>query len=508
MSETTVSASTELDDRTDLYPDGDPETAALPPAGSARAWWWRELRPLLLRVHFYAGLFVGPFLLVAALTGLLYTTTPQLEQLVHHDQLHVPVPASGGAATALPLSQQVSAAVAALPEGKVTAIRPAGTPDGTTRVVFAAPGVPEDYSRTVFLDPYTAQVRGILTTYGEWLPVRAWFDELHRTLHLGAVGRVYTELAASWLWVLTLSGLAIWVARRRRVRALRHTLAPRLRGAGRGRVRSWHGSVGLWAAVGLLFLSATGLTWSQFAGTNVDTLRAALHWSSPSVHTTLPAPLGLPGAPATPPASGTSLSPAELATTAERVLAAARARGLGDPVQITPASKPGRAWVVAQTQRSWPEKQDSVAVDPATGTVVDQLRFAEWPLAAKLARWGVDAHMGLLFGLASQIALAGLALGLICMIIWGYRMWWLRRPTRSSGTVGPAGGRPSGGRLTAGGPAVGPPGGTRRPGFGAVAMVGAVAIGVGVFLPVFGASLLVFLLVDALRQGRERVVAG
>ncbi|HEX4248401.1 MAG TPA: PepSY-associated TM helix domain-containing protein [Pseudonocardia sp.] len=490
MSETTVSTSSELDDRTGPRPDNGTENGtdtATPPAGSVHAWWWRDLRPLLLRVHFYAGVFVAPFVLVAAFTGLLYTTTPQLEQLVHHDQLHVPVPPSG--ATALPLSQQVSAAMAALPEGKVTAIRPAGSPDGTTRVVFDAPGVPEDYSRTVFLDPYTAQVRGILTTYGEWLPVRAWFDELHRTLHLGAVGRLYTELAASWLWVLTLSGLAIWVARRRRARALRRTLAPRLRGAGRGRVRSWHGSVGLWAAVGLLFLSATGLTWSQFAGTNVDALRSALHWSSPSVHTTLPEQAGLPAAAALP--------PAELAATAERVLAAARGQGFGDPVQITPASKPGRAWVVAQTQRSWPEKQDSVAVDPATGTVVDKLRFADWPLAAKLARWGIDAHMGLLFGLASQVALAGLALGLICMIIWGYRMWWLRRPTRS-GDVGPA-------RSAL---AAGPPGGARRPGFGAVALVGTVAIGVGVFLPVFGVSLLVFLLVDALRQGRERAGAG
>jgi hypothetical protein len=36
--------------------------------GPVRAWWWRELRPLVPRVHFYAGLFVGPFLPVAATT--------------------------------------------------------------------------------------------------------------------------------------------------------------------------------------------------------------------------------------------------------------------------------------------------------------------------------------------------------------------------------------------------------------------------------------------------------
>ena len=87
---------------------------SLPTGTTPRAWWWRELRPLLLRVHFYAGLFVGPFLLVSALTGLMYTAAPRLEQLVHHDQLHVTVPAG---AAELPLSQQITAAGAAVPEG-------------------------------------------------------------------------------------------------------------------------------------------------------------------------------------------------------------------------------------------------------------------------------------------------------------------------------------------------------------------------------------------------------
>jgi len=132
----------------------------MPTGSTVRAWWWRELRPLLLRVHFYAGLFVGPFLLIAALTGLLYTTTPQLEQLVHRDELHVSVPAG---AAVLPLSAQIAAASAALPEGslKESGHRSAGRdhPGDLQR-----PRVPEDYSRTVFIDPYTAQVRGTLTT--------------------------------------------------------------------------------------------------------------------------------------------------------------------------------------------------------------------------------------------------------------------------------------------------------------------------------------------------------
>jgi uncharacterized iron-regulated membrane protein len=291
------------------------------------------------------------------------------------------------------------------------------------------------------------------------------------------VGRLYSELAASWLWVLTLSGLGVWVARRTggaRGGAARRLLVPRVRGGGRARLRSWHGSVGLWAAVGLLFLSATGLTWSQFAGPNVTAARHALSWSTPDVGTALPSAAAAP-------AGGQEL--AVLPGQAEPALAVARAAGLSDPVALTPPTAPGQAWVVGQTQRSWPEKQDSMSVDPATGAVLDTVRFADWPLAAKLARWGVDAHMGLLFGWVSQVALAALALGLTCLIIWGYRMWWRRRPRATRSAKGPEWEGQQ----------------RQRPTVAALLPVGAAAVLVGVFLPLLGGSLLVFLLLDAAR---------
>ncbi|EFH29036.1 integral membrane protein [Streptomyces sviceus ATCC 29083] len=110
----------------------------------------------------------------------------------------------------------------------------------------------------------------------------------------------------------------------------------------------------------------------------------------------------------------------------DKVLAAARAEGLGDPVEIVPPADASSAYVVRQVQRSWPEKQDSVAVDPANGEVTDTLRFADYPLLAKLTRWGIDLHTGVLFGLVNQIALMLLALSLVLLIVWGYRMWWQR----------------------------------------------------------------------------------
>jgi uncharacterized iron-regulated membrane protein len=51
---------------------------------------------------------------------------------------------------------------------------------------------------------------------------------------------------------------------------------------------------------------------------------------------------------------------------------------------------------------------------------------------AKLTRWGVDFHMGILFGLANQLLLIAFGLALCVLIIWGYRMWWMRRPAQSA----------------------------------------------------------------------------
>ncbi len=42
-----------------------------------------------------------------------------------------------------------------------------------------------------------------MTVYGTSgiLPLRQWIDYAHRSLLLGDSGRLYSELAASWMWV-------------------------------------------------------------------------------------------------------------------------------------------------------------------------------------------------------------------------------------------------------------------------------------------------------------------
>lgn len=100
---------------------------------------------------------------------------------------------------------------------------------------------------------------------------------------------------------------------------------------------------------------------------------------------------------------------------------------------------------------------------------------------AKLADWGIRMHMGTLFGLLNQLLLLTVAILLITIIIRGYRMWWQRRPTRSSA-------------LTVGRPPL--RGGIRRaPVLGVIALAVA-AVAVGWFLPLLGITLVAFLVLD------------
>ncbi|MFC8790513.1 PepSY-associated TM helix domain-containing protein [Streptomyces cinereoruber] len=387
---------------------------------------WSALRPLLLRLHFYAGVLVAPFLLVAALSGLLYALSFQAEKVVYAHELEVPV-----GDTTLPLSRQADAARAANPDGAVTAVWPGAEPGATTRVLMADPDAPEGTSLAVFVDPYTGDVRGQLPSYGSSgaLPLRTWIDGLHRDLHLGEFGRNYSELAASWLWVIALGGLLLWIGRRRKNR--RALFVPEGGPASRRRTLSWHGSVGLWAAAGLVLLSATGLTWSRYAGENIGTVQDGLGGATPALTATVGgAPTGHEGheGHGDGHSGGTTAQGPDVGL--DRAVEAARAAGIDSPRISVALPADGKGYVVKETDTQFPLELDSVALDPADGTVLDRLAFADYPLLAKLTRIGIDAHMGVFLGLFNQLLLAALALALVLMILWGYRMWWLRRPGR------------------------------------------------------------------------------
>ncbi|NJP99702.1 PepSY-associated TM helix domain-containing protein [Streptomyces zingiberis] len=486
-------------DGTPAGPPPSPPEGAGSPAPSPRAS-RAGLRPLVLRLHFYAGLLVAPFLLVAAVTGLLYAASYQIEKVVYADELTAPVPEGG---KPLPLDEQVRAAVEANPDGTLGSVWASPGDGTTTRVLFPNPALGESRSDAVFVDPYTAEVRGELVSYGGSgaLPVRAWISELHRHLHLGEPGRLYSELAASWLWVVALGGLVLWLRRRRATRGARGVLLPERGATGRRRTMSRHGAIGVWALPGLLFLSATGLTWSAYAGENIGVLREQLRGATPAITATVDPSAdgaaggheghgGAHGDTGHQPGAGGDVG-------LDRVVETARAEGVTEQLVITMPADENGAYVVTENDTQWPVHFDAVSVHPTTGETVDTLAFADYPVLAQLTQIGIDAHMGQTLGLFNQILLAALMVGLIALIVYGYRMWWQRRPTRGAAF---AFGRPI------------PRGAWRKAPPATLAVLLVAAVLVGWFVPLFGLGLLLFLAVDlvlgAIARSRRRRATG
>ncbi|MGH8844813.1 MAG: PepSY-associated TM helix domain-containing protein [Advenella sp.] len=377
----------------------------------------------LRRIHFYIGLFIAPFIFVAALTGTLYVLTPQLENAIYADALYV-----NPQGTARPLSEQIEAAQGhAGQQAKIYAVRPAPEASSTTRVQFADAGYGASESRAIFVDPYTLQIKGDMMVYGTSgvLPIRLWLDKAHRTLLLGDLGRNYSELAASWLWAAALGGLLLWFS----TRAARKTAKKESTFL---KNRHWHTTLGLVLFVGLIFVSVTGLTWSRWAGDNIDQLRTNMGWLTPQVTTTLAQDAHAMHA--DPHAEHHAAMAGMERPTQDwpRVVAAAREAGIrAGMIEIRAPKEAGKAWTVTEVDRRWPTQVDAVAVNPQDFSIVDRTEFNTFPLVAKLTRWGVDAHMGMLFGLPNQLLLIAFGIGLCVMIVLGYRMWWLRRPVAS-----------------------------------------------------------------------------
>lgn len=403
------------------------------------------LLPLLRRLHFYIGLFIAPFIFVAALTGTLYVLTPQLENWLYQPQLF-----TTSTGPDRPLAAQIAKASSVMvPDAKIAAVRPAPQAGETTRVMFSSADLGASETRAVFVDPKTLEIKGVMTVYGTSgvLPLRTWLDYLHRNLLLGDLGRNYSELAASWLWIAALGGALLWAtsrAPRRPPAQDKLTRARRLAGQ-----RRWHTTLGLALLLGLVFFSATGLTWSRWAGDNISLMRNHFGWMTPALNTALhpePAAMEMPvdehaehsghmemsHHAASSAVSQASVTPAQF----DAVLSAARAAGIdAAKLEIRPSYLADKAWTVSEIDRRWPTQVDSVAVDPQSNAVKDKVEFASFGLLAKLTRWGVDAHMGVLFGVANQLVLALFGAGLCVMIVMGYRMWWLRRP--QNGQISP-----------------------------------------------------------------------
>lgn len=428
-------------------------TAASAAPGGGRlygtAWRW----------HFYAGLFVLPFVLLLSVSGSIYLFKPQIDRW--EERAWRGLPTDG----AVSPDRQLAAAMAANPGARFDNYRLPENPGDSAMVQL---GLDHGRKREVFVSPQ-GRVLGALDPETR---ISATVGRLHGTLLLGKWGDWLVELAASWTIVLILTGLYMWWPRPFRPAG---TFWPRLSLSGRPLIKDLHRVTGFWIAGLVLVMLASGLPWAEswgsafkWARTELGLVKGPQNWK---IGASGPHDGHHHGKTAPPP--GARVESLPLST----FVARAQAERMAFPVVVLPPFAPqhfgpptGNVWTAKSETQNRPLTRQ-VTFDPSTGAETGRRGFADTHVVDRIVNTGIAWHEGQLFGWANQLIGLLTALALMAISILGVLMWLRRRPQ---------------GRLGA------PPGieGARLRWAIAALVVAAV------LLPLFGASLLVLLVLD------------
>ena len=414
------------------------------------------------RWHFYAGLFVLPFVLILAITGSIYLFKPQIDRWEER--------AWHGLSTdgAVSPDVQLAAVLRANPGLRFNSYRLPERPGDAVAIELL---LPDGAKRDVFVSPQ-GRVLGAIDPEAR---LSATVSRIHGSLLLGRYGDWLVELAASWTIVMILTGLYLWWPRPFR---LAGTLWPRLSLSGRPLLKDIHRVAGFWIAGLLLVMLASGLPWAGVWGSALKWTRTELglvkgpqDWKigadggHAGHHGAMPMPMA-----ATPPTVGLPLSV---------FVVRAQAESLAFPALVLPphavqqfGPPTGNVWTAkSEAQNRWLDRQ--VAYDPVTGAEKGRRGFADQHVVDRIVNTGVAWHEGQLFGWVNQFIGVLTALALVTISIAGIFMWLRRRPQGQLGAPPAAPGVRKGWLI-------------------------AIVVLLALLLPLFGASLVLVLIVDQL----------
>jgi len=430
---------------------------------------WPDYRAVW-RWHFYAGLFCIPFVVILSITGAIYLFKPQIDGWIDRSYDHLQV--TGMASSAV---QQIQTALAAVPGSSLDAYELPTAADTAIRVIVRQNGE----TIRVYIHPETLQVLKIIPENQQFTRI---LFRLHGELLAGDKGSMVVELAASWTIIMIVTGLYLWWPRQ--ANGLGGVVYPRLRAGSRIFWRDIHSVTGVWISLLALFLLLSGLPWAKSWGNYFKTVRrltgtavARQDWTNGSSdslaggkpnntnehsehsehggHGSRPRPV-----------------PKDL-TIVDRIVAIVRPLNLAPPVLIAPPQLGSEDWTVKSDAENRTQRAELV-VDGTSGAIISRENFLDRRLIDRIVGIGISAHQGQLFGWPNQLLGLLTASGLLLLCVSGVVMWWRRR---ASGVLGAPKIRLN-----------------PRVSLGLIALVVAFAV----YLPLFGASLILVLLIEKL----------
>jgi uncharacterized iron-regulated membrane protein len=446
---------------------GEPRRVSIDASGADRASrQWRSV----WRIHFYAGIFAMPFILLMALTGLVILYTQPIHDLT---QGNIRTVSAQNATVSADLQEQ--AVEAAYPDVAVISMTTPADREHTT--VFGV----DDGSAAgmqVFVNPYTGRVlgsdkpgsgivglsnrlHGLLNndTIKVSLPTVAALWDHGPVMRDYLVGDLILEILGVWTLVLICSGLYLWWPRRSRWKGAersggRKTLGLRFAKKGRARWRDVHAMSGVLLFGALLVTIFSGMAWSTYWGPNFTALANEI-----SPNTWTDAPASTVGARGDLDRLGNQIHwntgdipiPASYATETDGSHPAAISLDsitkIGEQEGMLPGytvyfpanstDEAGNAVYGSFTlSNSWPRatgEAKDVFVDQFSGdTLAHQTAYGYGSVSYGLDVM-VSTHMGTQLGIFSRIMMTAMCILAICSVISAGTMFWKRRRPGTAG---------------------------------------------------------------------------
>ncbi|HRK42365.1 MAG TPA: PepSY domain-containing protein [Gemmobacter sp.] len=395
------------------------------------------------RWHFYAGLYVIPFLIMLSVTGIVMVWFSAIAP-EYGERLSL-----SPAGHAMSVTAQAEAA-ATHAGGTVTRYIAPYSPENPA--LFRVEG--ENGAQMVALDPYSGAVLRSTVEGATWEELA---DGLHGQLLMQGEakfwGDLLIEIAASLCLLLVVTGL--YLAWPRNGKGMASMLVPDFSATGRAFWKSLHLSLGSWLSLILVFFLISGLSWagiwggkfvqawSTFPAAKWDNVPLSDATHAAMNHTAVeevPWALEQTPMPASGSDAGVTGTAAGVPVDLESLVALARNLGFDARFQLNYPKGETGVWTISRdsmsNDSSDPTSDRTVHVDRFTGKVLADVKFADYSPAGQAMAVSIPLHMGLM-GLWNAVLNIAICLLLIVVSVASVVMWLKRRPSGAARLAAP-----------------------------------------------------------------------
>ena len=402
----------------------------------------RRFYAAVWRWHFMIGVLVIPFLFLLAFSGLLMLLSKPLDSVLNESLLTVKV-----GEQSLPVTVLLESVEQHYPQASVKLYLPPEAEDQSARFSLqphshAGHGGHHAPSTLVYLNPYTGEI------LGDQDPAASLYSRIktfHGSLFMGSLGDALIEIAAGLAVLMIVSGLYLaWPKGGERPPATAKKAGQR------EGWRRWHLSLGWLIALPLLFFLISGLAWTNIWGGKIvqpwGSLPGTTYKAPQAVETEQKTerspvtdhaamneaglhrvPWAVEQVPMPESASG------EATLQLDEVVALAGHQGLGHFRVHFPQGDSG-VWTVSATTIAGdienPAGERIVHLGQHSGQVLQDIRFADYPVMGKAMAASIPLHQGDL-GLWNWLLNLLLVCLIMALIVTGALLWWKRQSRRA-----------------------------------------------------------------------------